>query len=198
MRTTANRVLLTLVGLILLAVGGSVLVGGLDLARHWNLALPSWWPYKGPHDVLLTRHARTRYRTDGWWWPVVIAVLAVLVLIALWWLLAQLRNRRPRQVLVDYGEEGRVVLRGRALEDALAAEAGTLPGVAGSGVRLAGRRTAPTARMSLLLDGGAVPGEVASGLGREVLADARRSTGLAALPAEVRLHGERHRGRRVE
>ncbi len=198
MRTTVNRVLLTLVGLILIAVGGSVLVGALDLARHWGFTLPSWWPYKGPHDVLLTRHGRTRYRADGWWWPVVIAVLAVLVLIAVWWLVAQLRSRRLGQVLVDYGDEGRVLLRGRALEDALAADAGVLPGVAASGVRLVGRRSTPAARMTLLLDGDAVPRDVMTGLDGRVLADARRSTGLEALPAEVRMRGERHRARRVE
>lgn len=198
MRTTVNRVLLTLVGLILIVVGGSVLVGALDLPRRWGFTLPSWFPYKGPHDVLLTNAGRTRYRADGWWWPVVVAALAVLVLIALWWLVAQLRNRRLNHVLVDFGDEGRVLLRGRALEDALAADTGALPGVAGSGVRLAGRRTTPVARMSLLLEGDAVPDEVVTGLDTRVLADARRSTGLEVLPAEVRLHGERHRGRRVE
>lgn len=198
MRTTVNRVLLCLVGLILIAVGASVLFGGLDLARHWNFTFPSWWPYKGPHDVLLSRHARTEYRSRGWWWPAVIGGLAVLALIALWWLVAQLRTRRLGRVVVDFGEEGRVILRGRALEAALAADAGALPGIVGSGVRLAGRRATPAARMSLLLDGDAVPEEVVADLEDRVLADARRSTGLVQLPAVVRLHGERHRASRVE
>ncbi len=198
MRTTVNRVLLTLVGLILIAVGGAVLVGALDLSRHWGFTLPSWWPYKGPHDVLLSAHDRTRYRDHGWWWPVVIAVLAVLVLIALWWLVAQLRDRRLGHVLVDSGDRGGVLLRGRAMEDALAADAEALPGVAGAGVRLTGRRAAPATRMSLLLDGDAVPGAIVRDLDGQVLAEARASAGLAELPAEVRMHGERRRARRVE
>jgi hypothetical protein len=198
MRTTVNRLLLFLVGLILIIVGASVLFGALDLARHWDFAFPGWWPYKGPHDVLLTAHGRTRYRADHWWWPAVIATLAALTLIALWWLVAQARSRRLGRVVVDYGYDGRVILRGRALQDALAADAEALPGVVGAGVRLVGRRTAPTARMSLVLDGEALPDEVVAGLDSQVLADARHSTGLAELPAVVRLHGEHHRARRVE
>lgn len=198
MRTTVNRLLMGLTGLILICLGGSVLIGGFDLSRHWDFTLPSWWPYRGPHNVLLKAADRTRYRSEGWWWPVVIAALAVLVLIALWWLVAQLRSRRLGKVQVDYGEEGYVVLRGRALEEALAAAAGSLPGVAGAGVRLGGRRHSPATRMSLLLEGHAVPDEVVTALDARVLADARRSTGLDELPAEVRLHGERHRASRVE
>lgn len=198
MRSTLNRVLLCLVGLILIAVGGSVLLGALDLPRRWGFGVPSWWPYKGPHDVLLSGHDRTHYRAEGWWWPAVIAVLAVLALIALWWLIAQLRERRLGRVVVDSGEEGRVMLRGRALEDALAADAEALPGVVRAGVRLTGRRAAPATRMSLLLDGDAVPGAIVRDVDGRVLADARRSAGLNRLPSEVRMRGQRHRGRRVE
>ncbi|MDI5963092.1 alkaline shock response membrane anchor protein AmaP [Streptomyces sp. SL13] len=198
MRTTVNRLLMGLIGAILFVVGGSVLVSAFDLPRHWHFTLPSWWPFSGPHDVLLTAADRTRYRGDSWWWPVVIAALAVIALAALWWLVAQLRTRRLGQVQVDYGEEGRVVLRGRALEDALAADAEALPGVARSGVRLAGRRHTPAARVSLLLEGHAVPDTVVTDLDARVLTDACRSAALDGLPAEVRLHGERHRGARVE
>jgi hypothetical protein len=197
-RRTMNRVLLCLVGLILVAVGGSVLVGGFGLPRRHGFRLPSWWPYKGPHDVLLGDHARTRYRAEGWWWPAVIAVLAVLVLIALWWLVAQLRSRRLGRVVVDNGDGGGVTLRGRALEYALAADAEALPGVVRADVRLAGRRAAPVAYFALRLDGDAVPGAVVADLDGQVLADARMSAALPALPAGVLMRGERHRARRVE
>ena len=99
---------------------------------------------------------------------------------------------------MDFGDEGRVLLRGRALENALTADAEALPGVAGAAVRLAGRRAAPRGRMSLLLEGDAHPDELLVSLDDRVLADARRSTGLEELPAEVRMHGERHRASRVE
>src|SRR4051794_32580091 len=115
MRTTLNRVLLGLIGLILLVGGLSVLVGSLDLQRHWDFTGPDWWPFTGPKDVLLTDHDRTRHRSDDWWWPVVIAVLAVLMLASLWWLLAQARARRLRQIRIDSGDGQGALLRGRAL-----------------------------------------------------------------------------------
>ncbi|MGW7005659.1 alkaline shock response membrane anchor protein AmaP [Streptomyces sp. NPDC054933] len=193
-----NRTLLCLIGLILLAVGCAVLIGGLDLPRHWGFSLPSWWPYRGPHDVLLSVHGRTRYRKDSWWWPAVIGVLAVLAVIALLWLLAQFRDRRLGQVLVHSGGDGDVVLRGRAMEQALVADAAALPGVISAEVLLGGGHTRPRAGVWLVLDRHARPAEVVSDLDARVLAEARASTGLAALPAEARLRVERHRARRVE
>ncbi|GAA1884490.1 alkaline shock response membrane anchor protein AmaP [Streptantibioticus ferralitis] len=198
MRTRVNRTLLFLIGLILLAVGCAVLIGGLDLPRHWGFSLPSWWPYRGPHDVLLSANARTRYRKDSWWWPVVIGVLAVLAVAALFWLLAQFRDRRLGQVLVHSDDDGDVVLRGRAMERALAADAAELPGVLGAEVLLTGGRTRPRAGVRLQLDRHARPAGVVSDLGGRVLAEARASTGLTEFPAVARLRVERHRARRVE
>jgi len=197
MRTTLNRVLLGLIGLILLVVGLSVLVGSLDLPRHWDFTLPSWWPFTGPKDVLLTAHDRTRYRSDGWWWPVVIAVLGVLVLIALWWLLAQTRTRRLRQLRVDSGDGQGALLRGRALEQVLTAESEAYTGVKWAGALLTGKRGEPAARLVLGLEPHATPQEVVGGLDTAVLERARASAGLERLPAEARLRAVRHRAARV-
>ncbi|MEW1862966.1 alkaline shock response membrane anchor protein AmaP [Streptomyces sp. NBC_00669] len=197
MRTTLNRVMLGLLGLLLLVVGLSVLVGGLNLEKHWNFTMPHWWPWSGPKDVLLSTHDRTRYRSDGWWWPVVIAVLAVLLLIGLWWLFAQARRRRVRQVRVDSGDGQGALLRGRAVEDVLRSEAEAYDGVAWSGARLVGKRGNPSARLVLGLEPHANPKEVVAGLDSSVLERARTSAGLEELPAEARLRAVRHRARRV-
>lgn len=197
MRTTLNRVMLGLIGLVLLVVGLSVLVGSLDLQRHWNFTMPGWWPFTGPKDVLLTAHSRTRYRSHGWWWPVVIAVLAVLVLIALWWLLAQLRTRRLRQLRVDSGDGQGALLRGRALENVLTSESAAYDGVKWAGARLTGKRGDPHARLVLGLEPHANPQEVVEGLDASVLERARASAGMDALPAEARLRAVRHRAARV-
>ncbi|MFJ2114771.1 MULTISPECIES: alkaline shock response membrane anchor protein AmaP [unclassified Streptomyces] len=186
-----NRVLLALIGLVLLCAGG------LALARGLGWAVPSWWPYGGPHDVLLSRADRLRWRDDGWWWPVVIAALAVLVVLALWWLLSQLRRSRLPEVLVNSGDGEGAVVRGRALENALEDDATTLDGVARARVRLTGRRTGPAARVRLLLEPHAAAGETLRRLTGEALAHARDSAGLAALPAEVRLRAAPHRAERV-
>jgi hypothetical protein len=197
MRTALNRVLLGLIGLVLLVVGLSVLVGSLDLQRHWNFTVPGWWPFTGPKDVLLTAHDRTRYRSDGWWWPVVIAVLAVLLLIALWWLLAQVRTRRLRQLRIDSGDGQGALVRGRAVEHVLAAESEAYDGVEWAGARLVSRRGTPQAHLVLGLEPYATPREVVDGLDADVLEQARASAGLAELPAEARLRAVRHRARRV-
>ncbi|MFI6859037.1 alkaline shock response membrane anchor protein AmaP [Streptomyces sp. NPDC050421] len=188
---TVNRVLLGLAGLVLVCVGGGVLAAAL------GLSVPSWWPWYGKHDVLLSDADRNRWRSEGWWWPVVIAVLAVLVVLALWWLLAQLRRARLSEVLVDSGDGEGALLRGRALEGVLADEAGALDGVARAQVVLTGKRSAPQARIRMLMEPHAAPDEALGQLTDEALAHARDSAGLAQLPAEVRLKAVKHRAERV-
>ncbi|WP_327743635.1 alkaline shock response membrane anchor protein AmaP [Streptomyces europaeiscabiei] len=186
-----NRVLLATVGLVLLVVGGAVLAVGLGVDP------PSWWPHDGRKDVLLSDAERTRWHDSGWWWPTVIAVLALLVLLALWWLTAVLRRHRLDEVLVDTGDGEGALLRGRALEGVLTTEAAEADGVDRARTRLTGRRNAPEARVSLLLQPRVNPGVALHTLTTEALAHARDSAGLAALPAEVRLQGAKHRAERV-
>ncbi|MBQ0830290.1 alkaline shock response membrane anchor protein AmaP [Streptomyces tagetis] len=188
---TVNRVLLALVGLILIALGGSVLAVGYDVSP------PSWWVHQGPHDVLLSDAERTRWRDAGWWWPVVIAALALLLLLALWWLVSVLRRRRLAEVLIDSGDGEGAVVRGRALEDGLAEEAGRVDGVERARARLLGRRGAPRARLRLLLAPHVDPGTALDDLTTGPLAHARDSAGLDSLPAEVRLRGVKHGAERV-
>ncbi|MEU7720407.1 alkaline shock response membrane anchor protein AmaP [Streptomyces tibetensis] len=196
MLTGVNRVLLGLLGLGLFALGGGVLLGGLDLQRHWGFGVPGWWPFRGPDDVVLGAEGRTRWREEGWWWPTVIAVLAVLLALLLWWLFAQ-RRHRLGQVLVDSEEGAATRLDGRALEDAIEEEAQYLDGVARARVRLTGRRTAPAARVRLLLEPHADPARILGRLTRETLVHARDSAGLDRLPSKVRLREARHHADRV-
>ena len=188
---TVNRVLLGVVGLVLLAVGGSVLAVGLGVSP------PSWWIHDGPHDVLLSTAERTRWRSEAWWWPTVIGVLALLVLLALWWLTAVLRRRRLREVLVDTGDGAGALLRGRALQSVLAGEAGSMEGVAHAHVHLTGRRDAPQTRVRLELEPHVDPGTALDHLTTRALVHARDSAALKSLPAEVRMKGAKHKAERV-
>lgn len=191
MLRTVNRVLIGLVGLILLALGGSVVAVGLGVRP------PSWWIHQGRHDVLLSTAERDRWRDADWWWPTVIAALAVLVLLALWWLVAVLRRRRLTEVLVDTGDGDGALLRGRALEDVLAADAARLDGVAHARASLTGRRTAPSARVQLQLEPDVDPGLALHHVTTESLDHARVSANLPRLPAEVRLRAVKHHAERV-
>ncbi|MET9672551.1 alkaline shock response membrane anchor protein AmaP [Streptomyces sp. NPDC006482] len=186
-----NRALLGLAGLLLVLAGGAVLAAGLDAP------VPSWWPWSGPSDVLLSAADRQRWRDEGWWWPVVIAVLGLVVLLALWWLLVQFRRARLREIVVDTGDGEEAVLRGRALEAVLEADATAQEGVARARVSLTGRRGAPRTRVALLLEPYAAPEDALRTLSTEALAHARTSTGLPALPTEARLRAVKHRARRV-
>ncbi|MBA0050497.1 alkaline shock response membrane anchor protein AmaP [Streptomyces sp. AJS327] len=201
MLRVVNRVLLGLTGLLSLAVGLALLAGGFELPHRWGLGLPSDWPWARGGDVPLAEGDRTRWRDTGWWWPVVIGVLSALVLLTLWWVLAQARRRRLGEVLIaapEGSEEGVAgLLRGRALEDALTADAEGQPGVERARVTLTGRRTGPRTRIGLLLAPHAEPGPAVRQLHGEALEHARSSIGVAALPAEVRLRSARHRARRV-
>ncbi|MFI7343650.1 alkaline shock response membrane anchor protein AmaP [Streptomyces sp. NPDC050085] len=188
---TVNRIVLGLLGLVLVVGGGSVLAVGLGVKP------PSWWIHDGKRDVLLSVADRNRWRDDGWWWPTVIAVLGAVVLLALWWLVAQLRRHRLTEVLVDTGDGEGALLRGRALEGVLVSAAEALDGVERAGVALTGRRSTPRARVGLTLEPHAAPGEALHLLSEESLAQARDSAGLASLPAEVRLRAVKHRAERV-
>ncbi|MEU6933973.1 alkaline shock response membrane anchor protein AmaP [Streptomyces sp. NPDC046385] len=186
-----NRIVLALAGLLLVVGGGAVLAAGFDLS------LPSWWPWSGPDDVLLSRSERQHWRAESWWWPLVIALLGLVVLLALWWLIAQFRRARLAEVLVDSGDGEEAVLRGRTLEAVLEADAAAQDGVARARVSLTGRRTAPRTRVALLLEPYAAPAEALTTLSAEALGNARTSAGLPALPTEARLRAVKHRARRV-
>lgn len=192
MLRSVNRVLLALAGLVLLVFGGSVLAIGLGVKP------PSWWIYDGKHEVLLTEANRTRWRDEGWWWPVVIAALAVLLLLALWWLAAELRRRRLAALHLDTGDGDGALLRGRALENALAEEAERGDGVDGARARLNGRSSSPRAALRLSLAPHASPLLVQHHAVTEALRTARESAGLDELPAELRLYGVRHGAERVQ
>ncbi|WP_199826312.1 alkaline shock response membrane anchor protein AmaP [Streptomyces sp. SBT349] len=193
----ANRVLIGLIGLLLIGVGLVALVGALDLPRRWGLWLPSGFSWRAPHDVLLTHADRTQFRDHGWWWTVVIGSLAVVMLLSLWWLLAQVRRPRLTEVVVDSGDGVGALLRGRAMEEVVAAEAESLPGVERARVAIVGRRAQPRLRVGLLLTPQARPHEVVERLRTEAVEHARASAGLTALPAEARLHPARHSVDRV-
>ncbi|MFI6037029.1 alkaline shock response membrane anchor protein AmaP [Streptomyces sp. NPDC051315] len=198
-RPVLNRSLLALAGLVLLGGGLLILLAGLDVYRRYGLAPPAGWPLTGPDDVLLGSADRARWSSQGWWWPAVLAALAVCALLALWWLLAQLRRRRPGALPVGgaHPQEG-VELRDHVLGDAIAAEAGALPGIERTAVRITGQPAHPHTGVRVTLGPQEAPRAALDALCRGPLRTARRSTGFADMPTEVRLRVARHRAHRAE
>jgi hypothetical protein len=199
-RSALNRSLLALTGLVLLGGGLLVLFAGLDLYRRHDLVPPAGWPLTTPADVLLGSADRARWSSQGWWWwPAVIAALVLAALLALWWLLAQLSRRRPGSLPVGGTppQEG-VELRDRALSDAIANEAGALPGIEHAAVHITGRPAHHRTHVRLTLTPEGAPGAALGALCEGPLSTARRSTGLPDPPTEVRVQVTRHRPHRVE
>jgi hypothetical protein len=199
-RPALNRSLLALAGLVLLGGGLLILFAGFDIFRRNDLVPPDGWPLTTPDDVLLSSADRARWSDHGgWWWAAVIAVLAVVALLALWWLLAQLRRRRPGALPVGGAPPQQAVeLRGKALSDAIAAEAGALPGVEHAAVRITGKPARPRARVRLTLTPQGAPGAVLDTLCEGPLRTARRSTGSPQMPTETRLTVAHHKSHRAQ
>ncbi|NYI03316.1 alkaline shock response membrane anchor protein AmaP [Allostreptomyces psammosilenae] len=189
MRNVVNRVVLALIGLLLVAGGGAALLAAVDPAGRWGVRPPSWLPWRGPDAVPFPRETRAHLEAAGWWWPVIFTALGAGVLLALWWLVAQLKRRRPARISVPGagpGEDG-VQLRGRALAHAVADEAELLPGVWRARAALFGTPARPRVRVLLTLRPEADPVRVLAALADGPLRHARESVGLAELPADVRL-----------
>ncbi|MFF4757713.1 alkaline shock response membrane anchor protein AmaP [Streptomyces sp. NPDC001212] len=199
-RPVLNRSLLALAGLVLLGGGLLILFAGFGVYRRHDLVPPVGWPLTTPDDVLLGSADRARWSSQGWWWwPAVIAALALVALLALGWLLAELRRRHPGALSVGGTppQEG-VELRDRALSDAIAAEAGALPGVEHAAVRITGRPADPRTRVRLTLTPQRAPGAALDALCEGPLRTAHRSTGIPDIPTEVRLQVARHKPHRAE
>lgn len=192
-----NRVLLALLGLVLLGGGLLALAGGADIYRRWNLTPPADWPLTTPQDVLVPRADQTRWTGQGWWWPTVIAGLALLMLLALLWLLSQVRRRRPRHVSAADTPQQAVALSDHVLGDALATDLDMLPGIRRTQARVFGPSTRPQTWINLTLNPGSTPRHVLPDV-RDAVERARRSTGWDELPASVRLSVARHSPHRAE
>jgi hypothetical protein len=134
--------------------------------------------------------------------PLVTRLVAIgggllLAVLGLVWAAHALRpERRPDLVLdrgvpdggvPDSGADTSIVVSAAAAAEAVAAQASALPGVGRARARLVGTEAAPAVRITLWLADDADVRDVLARLDTEVLATARGSLGLTALPAAVRL-----------
>jgi hypothetical protein len=122
-------------------------------------------------------------------------LLAVLGLV---WTAHSLRPERHPDLVLDGGRDTAIVVSAAAAAEAVATQAAALPGVGRARARLLGTEAAPAMRITLWLTGEADVRDVLARLDDEVLATARSSLGLTALPAAVWLELDAiHTGPRV-
>ncbi|WP_033220329.1 hypothetical protein [Kitasatospora phosalacinea] len=200
-RRVVNRTLLALVGLVLLAGGALVLLGGLDAYRHFGVTPPHRWPLTSPDQPVLSTASRTRWTDRDWWWPVAIGVPALVVAGCLWWLFSQLRRGGPAGVdLPSPAASGQahfaLHVRSRAVEEAIESETVALPDVERATAKVTGAARRPEVRTAVRLAPGADTAALVTAYRAGPVEHARRSLGLAVLPAQLRLRGAKPRRER--
>jgi hypothetical protein len=122
-----------------------------------------------------------------------IAIVAgvVLVLLGLTWAARSVRPEPRPDLALDGGTDTTIVISSTAAADAVAEQAGDIPGVGRARARLVGPDSAPALRLTLWLADDADVREVLRRLDEQVLATARASLGLTDLAVAVRLELER-------
>lgn len=172
-----DRWLLVLIGLVAAAAGTLVALLGYGVFG----AGPAGRPVLDPVvvDVLRAQPLVARI--------VSIAVGVVLLVAGLIWTARSLRPERRPDLVLDGGPETGIVVESGAAAEAVAAQAQTLPGVGRAKARMVGKDSAPALRVTLWLADDADVRDVLARLEDTVLATARTSLGLAALPVAVRL-----------
>lgn len=128
-----NRVVLTLLGVLLLALGVLGLLPALNLLGDRS------------DDLVLARDTQDFVTSNaGWLWPLIALLLVLLALVALRWLVQQLRTDRVGDLdLTRDRSSGETHLGAAAVTDALSTAVEQTPGVdsaAARVIRLHGRR----------------------------------------------------------
>jgi hypothetical protein len=172
----ANRVIIGLIGLILLLAGVAGLLAGFGV---FGSTLKNEAVLSGRVD---------RFTERAWFWPTLAALTAIIALLALWWLIAQLRTDRLRGIdLRPSGRDGQTYLRGDAITDAIEKEVESYRGVSRTRARLSGTHTAPRLTLIVTLDGRVSAGEVRHRVEEQALDHARRALKTDSLPTRVDL-----------
>lgn len=172
-----DRTLVIVIGLVLLAAGTLVALLSFGVFGAARASRPLLDPV-----VVDVMRAQPEV-----WRIVAIAVGLLLVVLGLVWAARSVRPERRPDLVVDGGPNTAIVVSSSAAADAVAAQAGGLPGVRRARARLVGGESTPALRVTVWLADDANVRDVLARLHDDVLVTARRSLGLDALPAAVRV-----------
>ncbi len=174
-----SRAGLILIGLILLAGGGTALARGLD-------AFPA---VLGRAGAALLSHAQTRYPAGhAWVWPAAAAAAAVIALLALWWLAAQTRANTVRRLSLEPDRtHGVTVLPADAATGVITDELESYPGIQRASATLQGSPAAPRLQLSVTVEDHADPAILRTRIEAEALAHLRTALELDTIPTVLRI-----------
>lgn len=182
--TRVNRVLLGLLGLLLLAAGLTGLATGLGLV--------------GPDRVRdrVIDAAVTGATASGWFRGGLALAAAVVAVLALLWLVSQLRTDRVRNLdLEPDRSRGRTLLHTRAVSDAVTDEVEAYRGVSGAHAHVHGDAANPELVLRTVLDGRVAARDVAERVASDAVPHTRHALDAPDLPVrvEMRLATRTHR-----
>lgn len=114
-----DRIILTVIGVLLLGLGVAALLhstGALGARRRASPVISSptaaWYSANG-----------------GWFWPTVAGVALGVLLLAVWWAAAQIRLRGSTRIELERGPAGTVAVAGAHLADCVEQDALDLDGI---------------------------------------------------------------------
>jgi hypothetical protein len=171
-----NRVVLTVLGLLLLAAGGlglALSVGAFGESRA--------------DDPVLPEDVRTFPDGRPWFWWAVAGVLLLIAVLALLWLLTQLKtDRTTRLDLTTNARDGYTALHASALTNAVEDEALGIPGVTSVSAIVREHRGKHLFLRVDLADSADIDG-VRTRLENEVVAHLREGVGDTRFPVSIEL-----------
>jgi len=183
-----NRIGLAVVGVLLLAAGGYL------LAR----SLGAFGTEQAVSAVYSERTASWIHAQQPWIWITLAAVGVIVALLALRWLLVQLRTERLGRIALDtdldpdpeYNSDlgaGRTSLPTSALTAAIGQEIDGYPGVRAVTVHVCGRPDRPELRLEVTMDSGADPARIRTRIVDEAIAHAKVALDAEFLPTQLLL-----------
>lgn len=176
-----NRLVLGLLGLLVSGAGGLGLAAGAG-------AFPG---HRDPE--IFPGSVRTYARTTNWFWWAVAGACLIMALLALRWLLDQLRTERASRLdLTTDSREGVTMVHAGAITDAVAEEAEGLRGVTRASAGLLDRHGTKLTLTVDLADFADIAA-VRNGLEGSVVAHARQVVDDSTLPVEIELRQGRGR-----
>lgn len=171
-----NRALLTLLALLLIALGGAGLAAGLD-------AFGSQFAHRTVLDNAFSRYVG---RHGSWVWPLIAVATILIALAALRWLATQASSERAGTTRVP-GETGHgtTTLRASALSDAVANQIAGYRGVHGAKARLLGDTGNERLDLSITVADRVHFDDVRTRIETQAVADARTALDDPAFPVTV-------------
>jgi hypothetical protein len=182
-----NRVVLTVLGLLLLAAGGLGLALSVGAFGAWRATYP-----------VLPQEVSTFLDERPWFWWVIAGVLLLIAVLALLWLLAQFKtDRTTRLDRTTDAREGYTTLHASALTNAVEDEARGITGVTSVSANVREHR-GPRVFLRVELADTADIGEVRTRLENEVVAHLREGVDDPRFPVTIELRPGASRTRNVQ